>query len=160
MSPRVRVERGLAREAGAPLHPPPESSLVLRILPVFVLALASCASIVSKSDWLVTLDSEPSGATITIRDEDGKIVDSGMTPMAAKLSSKDGFFTKADYDVEAHLAGYAESHTKLSAQLNPWYFGNIIFGGLIGLFIVDPATGAMWKLKDPKVIQLSTAATQ
>ena len=127
---------------------------------MLVLALASCASIVSKSDWLVTLDTEPSGATITIRDEDGNIVDSGHTPITLSLSAKDGFFTKADYDVEAHYPGYAESHSTLSAQMNPWYFGNLIFGGVIGLFLVDPATGAMWKLKDPKVIHLTAAATQ
>jgi len=134
---------------------------VLRILPLLVpllvLALASCASIASKSDWLVTLDSEPSNATITIRDEDGEIVHTAQTPTTVSLSAKEGFFTKADYDVEVRLPGYGESHTKLSAHLNPWYFGNIIFGGVIGLFIVDPATGAMWKLKDPQVIQLATA---
>jgi hypothetical protein len=31
-------------------------------------------------------------------------------------------------------------------KLDGWYIGNIIFGGLIGFLIVDPATGAMWKL--------------
>jgi len=34
----------------------------------------------------------------------------------------------------------------VKCSLNGWYFGNIIFGGLIGLLIVDPATGAMYRL--------------
>jgi len=33
--------------------------------------------------------------------------------------------------------------------LDGWYIaGNLLFGGLIGYFIVDPATGAMWTLKN------------
>lgn len=31
--------------------------------------------------------------------------------------------------------------------MDGWYFGNILFGGLIGFLIVDPATGAMYTLK-------------
>jgi hypothetical protein len=30
--------------------------------------------------------------------------------------------------------------------LNGWYAGNILIGGIVGLLIVDPATGAMYKL--------------
>lgn len=30
-----------------------------------------------------------------------------------------------------------------------WYVGNVVFGGLIGLLIVDPATGAMWGISRP-----------
>jgi hypothetical protein len=33
--------------------------------------------------------------------------------------------------------------------MDGWYIGNILFGGVIGFLIVDPATGAMWKLGDP-----------
>jgi hypothetical protein len=32
--------------------------------------------------------------------------------------------------------------------MDGWYIGNILFGGLIGILIVDPLTGAMWKLDD------------
>ncbi|MFH6792762.1 hypothetical protein ACHRCF_16520, partial [Acinetobacter baumannii] len=35
---------------------------------------------------------------------------------------------------------------EVTGTLSGWYLGNIIFGGLIGLLIVDPATGAMYKL--------------
>lgn len=121
---------------------------------VLGLSLSSCASIVSKSTWPVTINSNPPGALVRIIDEDGEVVDSGTTPLAAKLSAKDGFFTKADYDVEATLSGYSTKKSRLSARINPWYFGNILFGGLIGLLIVDPATGAMWKLKDEFTIDL------
>lgn len=32
--------------------------------------------------------------------------------------------------------------------MDGWYMGNLLFGGFIGFLIVDPATGAMWKLDD------------
>lgn len=30
--------------------------------------------------------------------------------------------------------------------MNGWYVGNILFGGVLGLLIIDPATGAMYSL--------------
>ncbi|WP_174263189.1 CsgG/HfaB family protein [Citrifermentans bemidjiense] len=39
--------------------------------------------------------------------------------------------------------------------MNGWYWGNIVFGGVIGLLIVDPATGAMWKMDDTLMVPLS-----
>lgn len=29
--------------------------------------------------------------------------------------------------------------------INPWYFGNLIFGGAIGTTTTDPLSGSMWK---------------
>ena len=42
---------------------------------------------------------------------------------------------------------------KLDSSLSGWYFGNIIFGGLIGMLIVDPVTGAMYNLTPAKIEQ-------
>jgi len=32
--------------------------------------------------------------------------------------------------------------------MSGWYWGNILIGGLIGMLVVDPLTGAMYKLPD------------
>ena len=40
----------------------------------------------------------------------------------------------------------------LETRMNGWYLGNIIFGGLIGALIVDPATGAMWTFKENDIM--------
>ena len=32
--------------------------------------------------------------------------------------------------------------------MDGWYIGHILFGGLIGFLIIDPATGSMWKLNE------------
>jgi len=45
----------------------------------------------------------------------------------------------------------------VQGEVNGWYFGNVIFGGLIGLLAVDPATGAMYTLK-PKEISTTLDA--
>ncbi len=49
--------------------------------------------------------------------------------------------------------------TRLEATLDGWYIGNIIFGGLIGFLIVDPLTGAMWKLPEQAMTSLPTGET-
>jgi hypothetical protein len=44
-------------------------------------------------------------------------------------------------------AGYDKNVVPVEFKLNGWYFGNIIFGEPLGLLIIDPATGAMFKLE-------------
>ena len=108
--------------------------------------ITSCASIVSKSSYPVTFDSNPTGANIVIRDGDGIAMYEGKAPTTLTLDSGDGYFGKASYQLEATMPGHNAGRATLTAGFDGWYVGNIVFGGLIGLLIVDPATGAMWKL--------------
>jgi hypothetical protein len=48
--------------------------------------------------------------------------------------------------VDVVKEGYATQSTEIKSALNGWYIGNILFGGVIGLLIVDPASGTMWTL--------------
>jgi hypothetical protein len=57
------------------------------------------------------------------------------------------FFSKARYQVTFEKVGYDKKVVPVEFKLNGWYFGNIIFGGPLGLLIIDPATGAMFKLE-------------
>jgi hypothetical protein len=118
--------------------------------------LSSCASIVSKSNWPVNVDSNPKGATITITNRKGAEVYKGVTPAVVTLKSGAGFFKKESYTIKYELAGYAPMSIPLECKINGWYWGNIVFGGLIGWLIVDPATGAMYKLSSPTVEQTLT----
>jgi len=68
------------------------------------------------------------------------------TPTTVTLKSGAGFFRTARYKVEYTKPGFAPATSYISANLNGWYAGNIVFGGLIGILIVDPATGAMFRL--------------
>ena len=107
---------------------------------------SSCASIVSKSKYPITINSRPSDAKITITDKKGVTVFSGLTPAMLKLDAGAGFFSKARYQVTFEKDGYVSRTVPVNFKLDGWNFGNILFGGLIGLLIVDPATGAMYKI--------------
>lgn len=118
----------------------------LIVLPI-VLLFSSCASIVSKSQYPVSLTSSPSGCKVVVK-KNGEIVHQATTPSTVTLSSRGGYFQAAKYEVEFSKKGLPTQTVPLAAEMNGWYFGNFLFGGLIGLLIVDPATGAMWKLPE------------
>ncbi|MEX0676793.1 MAG: hypothetical protein WD063_06930 [Pirellulales bacterium] len=117
------------------------------LLVVSAVVLAGCASIVSKSEYPVAITSNPIGADFVVKRGNGIPVASGITPATITLSASDGYFKPAKYTVEFRRKGVVQS-VPLTAKIDGWYFGNILFGGIIGLRIVDPATGAMWSLKD------------
>lgn len=119
-----------------------------------VLALASCASIVSKSEYAVTLDTEPPGALLTVVDKSGATVHSGTAPLTVTLPADAGYFSAERYTIEADLEGYETQSSVLAGRLDGWFLGNILFGGLLGFLIIDPATGAMWSLPDEHTLQL------
>jgi len=107
-----------------------------------------CASIVSRSQYPVTINSNPSGATVTVKNKRGVDVQKATTPATVTLAASAGFFSPANYSFHFEKEGCFPASTSLSAGMDGWYIGNILFGGLIGWIIVDPATGAMWKLDD------------
>ena len=113
-----------------------------------ILITTGCASIVSKSQYPVTINSNPSGAAFTVKDEGGTAIHNGTTPETMTLSASKGFFRPASYSFEFNKDGDGPDTVSMSAGLDGWYIGNLVFGGLIGFLIVDPATGAMWRLDD------------
>ena len=123
---------------------------------VAILVFSSCASIVSKSNWPISIDSKPSGANVSIVNKKGVEVYNGRTPAALKLKSGSGFFSKESYTVSFSMNGYESKKVNLECKLNGWYFGNILLGGIIGMLIVDPATGAMYKL-DSEFVDVNLA---
>lgn len=113
--------------------------------------LAGCASIVSKSEYPVAITSNPIGADFVVKRRSGIPIASGVTPATIVLPASDGYFQPAKYTIDFRRKGVAQS-VPLTAKINGWYFGNLVFGGvIIGMLIVDPATGAMWTLKDTVV---------
>lgn len=125
------------------------------VIIILVAAMASgCASIVSKSTYPVTFDSNPSGASIRVWNKDGLVVYNGTTPATLALDSGAGFFSPAQYEVEADMPGFRTGKTIVRAGLDGWYIGNLIFGGPIGLLFVDPITGAMWRLDSRVFVNL------
>lgn len=134
------------------------SSLTRTLVAGLCLGMTACCSIVSKSTYPVTISSNPPGANFTLKKANGIAMSTGTTPATITLSSSDGYFKPAKYVVEFTRKGVTQS-VPLNASINGWYFGNILFGGLIGLLIVDPATGAMWKLDDNAIATFNQTAS-
>ncbi len=121
--------------------------------------VTGCASIVSQSEYPVSLTSTPDGATVTVIDQDGKEIYRGVTPTQVTLKSGSGYFTGATYTVRFDKENCECRELVLEKQLDGWYIGNLVFGGLLGMLIVDPATGAMWKLPESLSADLEIKST-
>lgn len=112
------------------------------------LSLFGCASIVSDSQYTVAINSSPDNASFTVLDKQGRSIQSGQTPSSITLNASSGFFQGQQYSIELSKDGYDDKTYSLSSTVDGWYFGNILIGGLVGMLIVDPATGAMYKLPE------------
>ncbi len=126
---------------------------------VLILLLQGCASIFSTSSYPINIQSTPNKANITITDRNGVEVFLGQTPAIANLKSSQGFMKKAIYNIRISKKGYTTKTYSISSSLDGWYWGNLLFGGLVGMLIVDPATGAMFRLKDNSVDSVLSAET-
>ena len=111
-----------------------------------ILLFSSCASIVTRSTYALSINSNPTNAAVNVTNKRGQEIYSGNTPATVRLKAGDGYFSKAEYQVKFSAAGYNDRIVPVTFSLDGWYVGNIVFGGLIGMLIVDPATGAMWRI--------------
>jgi len=113
---------------------------------LLIVSLSGCASIVSRSSWPLTVVTNPNGVRVEISDRNGYVVFNGVSPATLQLKSGADFFQKESYRVKLNLEGFPERIIPIECSINGWYFGNLLFGGILGILIVDPATGAMFKL--------------
>ncbi|MCE3252495.1 MAG: hypothetical protein K0Q67_1515 [Cellvibrio sp.] len=124
-----------------------------------LLMFSGCASIVSDSSYPVAIQSTPDFANFTITNKSGVTVHTGVTPTIVTLKAGAGYFKSESYSIKVSKEGYADKTFVLSSTMDGWYWGNILIGGLIGMLIVDPITGAMYKLPADVAINLDTTTT-
>lgn len=109
------------------------------VIAIASLAVAACCSIIHGTHQDVGISSNPTSARVTI---DGQTA--GTTPVVAHLTRKDNHFVRIE------LPGYKPYETTLTRKVSGWVWGNIVFGGLIGL-AVDAINGAMYNLTPEQV---------
>lgn len=102
-------------------------------------SLTGCATIMHGTRQSVGIASNPSDASIWV---DRKYV--GNTPMIVEMSRKD------NHIVRIELQGYQPYEATFSRQISGWVFGNIVFGGVIGL-AVDAISGGLYMLTPDQV---------
>jgi hypothetical protein len=102
------------------------------LFPALLIVSSGCATIMTGGgSQTIHINSEPPGARVFI---DGH--DSGTSPIAASVDRRQPHFVRIE------LAGYSPYEMKMGPGLNGWIFGNILFGGVIGI-IVDCVDGAV-----------------
>lgn len=87
----------------------------------------------------IGISSSPSNAAVTINGQN-----MGNTPMILDLKRKNS------YMVRFELPGYETYETNLTRRTSGWVWGNIVFGGIIGL-VVDASAGGMYKLTPEQI---------
>lgn len=124
-----------------------------KILTLVAIAIvfASCATIFTKSSYPISFTSSPDDAKITITNRSGRTIYAGNTPATITLKSAAGYMKREEYTITLNREGFEPQTTVLTSNLDGWYIGNILIGGLIGMLIVDPASGAMYRFVDSTV---------
>lgn len=120
---------------------------------ILLMSFSACASIVSRRAYPIFIDSNPTEARLTVTNESGDTVYTGRTPKTPKLDAYDGYFSRARYEISFEHPDFETAKVRLEAKLDGWYFGNFLFGYLVGFLIVDPLTGAMYKIDERQVFE-------
>ena len=116
-----------------------------------MLGMQGCASIMQGSSQTLSFKSVPETTQIKITNKAGEAIYSGQTPTTVTLKRGAGYFKAENYQVSFSKDGYETKTVNVTGNVSGWYVANIIFGGLIGLLIIDPITGAMYKLSPEDV---------
>jgi len=87
----------------------------------------------------VGINSQPPGATVVVDSQTA-----GTTPVAAKLARK------RSHRITVTMPGYQQFEMVTTRKTSGWVWGNIVFGGLIGL-IVDASTGGLYDVRPEQV---------
>jgi hypothetical protein len=102
-----------------------------------VAAASGCASIVEGTDQSVTVQTTPSGAICELKRDGAVIGVVNPTPGTVTVDK-----SKYDIAVNCKKDGYQDASGAFSSGFQGMTFGNILFGGLIGV-AVDAGSGAM-----------------
>ncbi len=127
----------------------------LATLVAMLFLLNSCATIFSKSVYPLSINTSPSGAKVILRDRHGADLYVGTTPASLKVKSSYNFFQKAKYTVVFEKEGYETISIPVTCSIDGWYYTNLftVYFAIIPMLIIDPATGAMWKLDQSYIYQ-------
>jgi hypothetical protein len=133
----------------------------LSVITFLAVACAACATIVGHPTQTIPVSSVPGDAAVWIVDEAGMEVFKGVTPTTVTLLKSTGkYWGKKSYTVTITKPGFQSQTIPIAASATGWYLaGNLVFGGLIGWFIVDPFNGNMYTLSPEAVAGTLAAST-
>ncbi len=103
--------------------------------------VSGCASIIHGSRQDIRVVSNPSGAVVRVNLNNTATT----TPGVLNLNRKE-----IAYVLTFEKQGYKPVEVSLRRTIDGWLFGNIIFGGLIGI-VIDFSSGSAYKLTPSEV---------
>ena len=118
------------------------------------LSSGGCATLISGKTQHMTFQSIPDGATVTVvshyqnpfgTPDPGTERFVGVTPLATQLDRT----VHRKLGVQFSKPGYRTVELPLGVHTNPWWWGNILFGGLGGS-VTDMASGASFEYDENK----------
>lgn len=110
-----------------------------------IASLTGCATIVHGTSQSVAITSNPANASVWI-----DRAYAGNTPVIVDMSRRDSHI------VTIELEGYKPYEVVFSRHLSGWGFGNMAFGGFVGL-AVDAVTGGLYTLTPDQInVELSS----
>ncbi len=127
---------------------------VVKLLPLLLVLLiiaAGCATIFEGTKATVNVTSAPASAAVEVKLASGITINTAKTPATFSLNKKN------TYVVVVKMEGYQEQSVYIDQKINNWFFGNLCFGGVVGMAI-DFLDGAMWNLEPNQIhVELVTA---
>jgi len=120
-----------------------------------MLTTSGCASLMASGPRKIPIASQPAGAKVSIYNRSNELVTVQTTPFVAQLSPRYRFFQGQRYRIVFEMEGYESAEAQLNPRVGPWYLGNLLVG-LAGFLIIDPATGAMFRLEPDELDQMLT----
>lgn len=133
--------------------PLPRRSLAAPALYLLLAAgLCGCATVMTGDRQTLQIASQPAGARLTLTDSQGQRLFDGITPARVDVTRGGGGWRRhPEYRIRLEKPGHRPVDVALQWKREPWFWGNWLFApvglGFVGLLIVDPSTGAMWRIE-------------
>lgn len=118
--------------------------LALSLLVCFVALITGCASIIHGKLQKISVNTAPSGANVEATSGEGDPVRC-TTPGVLELDR-----SRPGYVLHIEKVGYKDIDVVLKRGIDPWFWGNIIIGGIIGI-MVDMSSGSAYKFSPSQI---------
>lgn len=99
--------------------------------------LSGCATLVSDDHQSIAIKSDPPGATCMVHQGGADLGTIQYTPGTMYIGK-----SRHDIAIDCSRAGYYNGTAVLQPEFQTWTYGNILYGGSLGL-LVDTASGAI-----------------
>jgi hypothetical protein len=110
--------------------------------------MSGCATIVKGHSQPISVSTTPPGAACQV-DRDGETIGT-VNPTPGSITVKK---SRKEIAVSCTKEGYERADGKVASKFHPMTFGNILFGGIIGIG-VDAASGAMNEYEESITVTL------